>query len=137
MNLKPLALVMVLSGFAPWAAAGELPPDVSAKLIKIIVTSSGGKVGCRDATIKSALEAAGVPIDGSAKAAWSTNPAEIRMLKSQGKLVITNRTEHLAAGASIALTEEGGRPKIFLHPGNLAASGITLSDAVLKMGEKI
>jgi len=117
--------------------AGELPAETTAKLIKVVVNGAGGKINCRDGAMKAVLEANGVLTDGSSNIVWSSSPAEIKMLKSQRKLIITSRPEQLGMGASIAISEDGGRPKIHLHPGNLAASGITLSDAVLKIGEKI
>jgi len=117
--------------------AGELPTDTAAKLIKVVVNGAGGKITCRDSAMKAALEASGVQTDASAKIVWSSSPAEIKMLKSQNKLIITSRPEQLGMGASIAIAEDGGRPKIYLHPANLAASGVTLSDSVLKIGEKI
>jgi len=117
--------------------AGELPTETAAKLVKVVVNGAGGKISCRDGAMKAALEASGVQTDGFAKIVWSSSAAEIKMLKAQNKLIITSRPEQLAMGASIAISEDGGRPKIYLHPGNLAASGVTLSDAVLKVGEKI
>jgi len=116
--------------------AGELPTETAAKLVRVVVNGSGGKIMCRDSAMKAALESAGVLMDANAKIVWSSSPTEIKMLKSQGKLIITSHPEQLGMGASIAITEDGGRPKIYLHPGHLAASGITLSDAILKIGEK-
>jgi hypothetical protein len=116
--------------------AGELPAETTAKLIKVVVNGSGGKIMCRDGAMKAALESAGVQTEAGSKIVWSSNPTEIRMMKSQGKLIITSRPENLGLGASIAITEDGGKPKIYLHSGNLAASGVTVSDAILKIGEK-
>ncbi len=117
--------------------AGELPSETTARILKVVVNGSGGKITCRDGAMKAALESAGVQVDANAQLVWSSSPAEIKMLKSQHKLIITNNPGQLGMGASMAISEEGGKPKIHLHPGNLAASGITLSDAVLKIGEKV
>lgn len=118
-------------------SAGELPTETTAKIVKIIVNGAGGRINCRDNAMKSALESNSVATDGASTIVWTSSPSEIRMLKTQRKLIISNRSEHLAMGASVAITEDGGKPKIFLHQGNIAASGITLSDAVFKIGEKI
>lgn len=118
-------------------SAGELPIETAAKLVKVVVNGTGGKITCRDAAMKAALESNGVSVDSSASIIWSSSPAEIKMLKARGRLIITSRPEQLAMGACIAIAEDGGRPKIYLHPANLAASGVSLPDAVLKLGEKI
>lgn len=136
MKLKTAILALVLGSISAWAPAGDLPPDMAAKLVKIIATATGGKVSCRDASMKAALESAGLTVDGDSKIVWATNPVEIKMLRSQNRLVVTGNKAFLANGASIALTEEGGKPKIFLHQANITASGVTLSDAIYKVGVK-
>ena len=116
---------------------GSLSETNAAKIVKVIVNGAGGKINCRDSAMKTALESASVTTDGNSNIIWSSAPGEIKMLKGQHKLIICSRSEFLAMGASIAITEDGGKPKIYLHPGNIAASGVTLSDAVLKIGEKL
>lgn len=134
--MKPLlAIFAAVLGLS--LSAGELPADTTAKIVKVIVNGAGGKINCRDSAMKTALESASVTTDGNANIIWSSAPGEIKMLKGQHKLIICSRSEFLAMGASIAITEDGGKPKIYLHPGNIAASGVTLSDAVLKIGEKL
>jgi len=133
MKLKTLALALTIGCSSIWVQAGDLPPDVAAKLIKIIASASGGKVACRDATMKTALEGAGVTVDGDSKIVWATNPIEIKMLK--GRLVIVGRKEFLSAGGGIALVEDGGKPKIYLNQAAIAASGVTISDAIYKIGQ--
>ena len=117
--------------------AAELPIETAAKLVKVVVNGTGGKITCRDGAMKAALESNGVQVDSSANIVWSSSAVEIKMLKARGKLIITSRPENLGMGACIAIAEDGGRPKIYLHPTNLAASGISLPDSVLKMGQKI
>jgi hypothetical protein len=136
MTIKTALVALALGGFSTWAPAGDLPPEVAAKLIKIIATATGGKVSCRDSAMKAALEGAGVTVDGDSKIVWATNPVEIKMLKSQNRLVITGNKNLLAQGASIAIVEDGGKPKIFLNQPAITASGVTLSDAIYKVGEK-
>jgi hypothetical protein len=53
----------------------------------------------------------------------------------KGKLIICPKLEWLPKGGSIAIVEEGGKPAIYLHMQNIGASGVTLSDAVLKIGK--
>jgi len=136
MKLKTTVFTLILGGFSVWAPAGDLPADVAAKLVKIIATAAGGKVSCRDSTMKAALEGAGVTVDGDSKIVWATNPVEIKMLRTQNRLVITGNKSFLGSGAAIAICEDGGKPKIFLNQTNISASGVTLSDAIYKVGEK-
>lgn len=134
MKLKIAAFALVVGSLSSWLPAGELPPETAAKLIKIIATATGGKVSCRDSGMKAALEAAGITVDGDSKLVWATNPVEIKMLK--GRLVVVGRKEFLSAGAGIALVEDGGKPKIYLNQAAITASGVTMPDAIYKVGEK-
>ena len=73
----------------------------------------------------------------SSRLTRASSPAEAKVLKGMGKLVISGRPEMLSAGASVAIVEDGGKPKILLHRANLAASGVAVSDAILKVGEAL
>ncbi|MBK8792822.1 MAG: hypothetical protein IPN59_06605 [Holophaga sp.] len=134
MKLKIAVFALVVGSLSSWLPAGELPAETAAKLIKIIATATGGKVSCRDAGMKAALEAAGITVDGDSKLVWATNPVEIKMLR--GRLVVVGRKEFLSAGAGIALVEDGGKPKIYLNQAAITASGVTMPDAIYKVGEK-
>ncbi len=138
MGTRILAPVAAALAFAT-LAAGDLSPDQQAKFIKILASSAGstGKVACRDAALAGELAKLGMASDPGAKVAWAGSEAEVKALKAAGKLVICGKLEWLAAGGSIAIVEEGGKPQIILSMGNIAASGITLSDAVLKIGKKL
>ena len=120
-------------------AAGELPPETQAKFIKILASSAGsaGKVVCNNGALAGELGKVGVSPDPGSKVAWASSEAEVKSLKGAGKLVICGKLEWLSAGGSIAVVEEGGKPQIYLNMGNIAASGVTLSDAVLKIGKKL
>lgn len=130
---RPILPLLILS--TSLLSAGDLAPEVQAKLLRVIVNGAGaqGKIACKDAALKGALESVGLGIDASSRVAWGNNPLEIKTLKSLGKLVICGRQEWLGQGAAIALTEEGGRPRISLNKGNITASGVALSDDVLKI----
>ena len=39
-------------------------------------------------------------------------------------------------GGCIAIIEEGGKPAIYLHMQNINASGVALSEAILKIGKQ-
>jgi hypothetical protein len=128
----------VLSLSVAGLSAGELPPEVQAKFIRIIASSAGsaGKVNCKDAAVVAQLVKLGVAVDGGSKVAWAGSEAEVKALKASGHLVICGNEHWLPGGASVAVVEEGGKPQIYLHMGNIGDSGVTLSDAVLKIGRK-
>lgn len=134
MFFKRILTAAILTAAASLLPAGELPPELQAKLLKIIANGAGsaGKVACKDDALKAALEGQGMAIDGMSKVAWSNQGPEIRTLKAMGKLVVCGKLELLQQGASIALVEDGGRPKIVMNPANIKASGVQLSDAILK-----
>jgi hypothetical protein len=138
MVIRIKALAAMALAFAA-LSAGDLAPDQQAKFIKILANSAGstGKVACKDAALAGELAKMGVSSDAGAKVAWASTEAEVKSLKAAGKLVICGKLEWLAAGGGIAIVEEGGKPQIILSMGNIAASGITLSDAVLKIGKKL
>lgn len=115
-------------------SAGELPVDIQAKLLKIIANGAGsaGKVACKDPDLKAALEAQGMTVDDGAKVVFSNMGPQIKTFKTMGRLVVCGRPELLQQGASICIAEDGGKPKIFLNPMNIKASGVQLSDAIMK-----
>ena len=129
------ALALALTSLS----AGELPAETQAKFIKILASSAGsaGKVVCHDGGLKAELGKVGVADDASSKVAWASSEAEVKSLKGGGKMVICGKLEWLPAGGAIAIVEEGGKPQIYLHMGHIASSGVTLSDAVLKIGKKL
>jgi hypothetical protein len=119
--------------------AGELPADVQAKFIKILAASanSPGKVSCKDSGVAGELGKVGVAVDAGSKVAWASSEGEVKSLKAAGKLVICGKLEWLPSGGAIAIVEEGGKPQIYLHMGNISGSGVTLSDTVLKIGKRL
>lgn len=118
---------------------GELPADVQAKFVKLLAgyANSPGKVACKDGVLNGELAKLGVTSDAGSKVAWAASEADVRSLKAAGKLVLVGKLEWLPAGGSIAIVEEGGKPQIYLHMGNIAASGVALSDTVMKIGKKL
>lgn len=131
-------LLLAVASVATFAAqAGDLAPEVEAKFLKVIVSSTGtSRIACADPVLKAALEAQGVTVDPSAQVIWVTGMSEARAGKAMGKLVITPKRD-LVASVAVLLEEDGGRPKIFLNTSNLHAAKVQLGDTVLKITEKI
>ena len=133
--MKRLLTLATLAILVSAPARADLPPELQAKFVKIICSNAGsaGKVAVKDATMSAKLGEAGVAPDAAAKVAYAGSEAEIASYK--GKLIICPKLEWLPKGGSIAIVEEGGKPAIYLHMQNIGASGVTLSDAVMKIGK--
>jgi hypothetical protein len=132
-----LTAIALVSGVS--MLAGDLTPDIQAKFVKILATSAGspGKVDCSNAGLNAELGKVGMAHDPGSRVAWASSEGEVKSLKAAGKLVLCGKLEWLAAGGSIAVVEENGKPQIYLHMGNISASKVVLSDAVLKIGKKL
>ena len=117
--------------------AQDLTPETQAKFLKILLSSTGQfGFACADAAFKAKLEASGLAVSPGFKMAWAATEAEVKPLKAAGKLVIVPKLAWLKLGGAIALVEEDGKPQIYLSAGNVKASGMTLSDTIVKMAKK-
>ena len=125
--------LLLLPALCLLVTAGDVPPAIAAKFVKII---SSGKVACKDADMAAALTAAGAAIDPGAKFAWAGSESEVKALKAAGKCVLGNKLEWLTSGATLVIVEEGGKPQMIIHAGNLSASGASLPEAVLKVSKR-
>lgn len=132
-------LLVALFALTP-VSAGDLPIPLQAKFVKLFIQSGGSsasKIHCTNPELLEELKKNGVAHDSASPMAWASNEAEVKQLKSQKKLVICGKLELLSSGGAIAIVEEGGKPQFYLHVGNVAASGIVLSDTILKIGKKL
>lgn len=117
--------------------AQELSADTEAKFLKILLSSTGQfGFACSDPAFKTKLEAAGIAVSPGFKMAWAASEGEVKTLKAAGKLVIVPVLAWLKSGGSLALVSEGGKPQVYLNPANIKASGMTLSDTIVKMAKK-
>ncbi len=135
--VKQIALLCALSLVQCWA--GELPPDVRAKVVRILATSVGspGKIACKEPVLMAELARAGFVNDPGANVVYAGSDEEVRISRKAGRLVICGRVSMLASGAGVAVVEEDGRPQIYFHMAHLADSKVVISDAVLKIGRKL
>jgi hypothetical protein len=116
--------------------AQELSPETEAKFLKLLLSSTGQfGFACNDPGFKAKLEAAGIAVSPGFKMAWAANEGEAKSLKAAGKLVIVPVLGWLKAGGSLAIVSEGGKPQVYLNPANVKASGMTLSDTIVKMAK--
>ena len=130
MRLRSLLLVPAL---CVAALAGDVPAPIAAKFVKIV---SSGKVACKDAEMAGELTKAGATVDPGAKFAWAASESEVKSLKAAGKCVLGSKLEWLGSGATLVIIEEGGKPQMIIHAGNLSASGASLPEAVLKVSKR-
>ena len=128
---KSLLLLML-----PFALqAQELPLNVEVKFLRIMMSSAGQYgLACPDAATKAKLESVGLNIGPAFKLGLASSEDEVKALKKAGKLVIVTNPAWLAAGASVAITSQDGKPQITLNTANIKASGVTVSDTLIKMG---
>ncbi len=133
-KLTPMMLAIALP-----AVAGELPVPLQAKFVKILCGSAGGatKVASKDASLNAEIAKIGLEVDAGSKVAWATSEGEVAAYKGAGKMVIVSKIDLLPKGGSVAVVEEGGKPQIYLNMGNIAASGVTISDTILKIGKQL
>ena len=117
--------------------AQDMSPETQAKFLKLLLSSTGQfGFACADAAFKAKLEASGLAVSPGFKMAWAATEAEVKPLKAAGKLVIVPKLAWLKLGGAIALIEEDGKPQIYINPANIKASGMTLSDTIVKMAKK-
>ncbi len=118
--------------------AQDLAPETQAKFLKILLSATGQfGFACGDPGFKAKLEASGLSVAPGFKMAWAETEAEVKTLKAAGKLVIVPKLAWLKLGGGIAIVEEQGKPQIYLSTANVKASGMTLSDTIVKMAKKV
>jgi len=127
-----IALILVS---ATAVQAGEVAAPTIAKLIRIVAAS--GKVACPDPEVAAELGKLGLALDPEARIVWAITDKDVSHYAKQSKLVICGQVGQLAQGASLAIVAEGGRPAIYIHSANLAASKVSLPDAVIKIGKVV
>jgi hypothetical protein len=118
--------------------AQSAPLETQAKFLKVLLSSSGQfGFACNDEALKKKLEELGVSVGPGFKYAWGSSEQEVRALKAQGRFIICPNVAWLQSGGCIAIVEEGGKPQLYLHTANTKASGVTVSDAIIKIAKKI
>ena len=137
MTLTRLATTLLLGFGALALQASDLTPEVTAKFLKVIASTSGqSRVACLDGGVKAALETQGITVDAGAAVVWCTSAPEARVSKQQGKMVVVGRWD-LSSMACILLEEDGGRPKLILNTANIRTCRTPVGDALMKIGEKL
>jgi len=125
-----LALLTALAGGTPRLAPGELSP-----FLRVISASLGspGRVACRDIDLSMQFKKDGLSPDPRSPMAFAASPEQIRTYLAEGKLVVCGEEAGLKLGAGIAVFKDKGKPIMVVNRTNVAATGLTLSDALLKI----
>ena len=135
-RLLEAALLIGLMAMPAWSQ--EVPPNVEAKILKVLATSLEGgtpSVSCKTFELKKECVLQGVPLADGGSLVWVTSAAEAKTASQQGKLAVCGNLDLLAAGATLAIVSEGGRPSIYVNTANLARSQAKLSDSVMKIAK--
>lgn len=126
--------VLLMAMIALGVGAQDLPLNTQVKLLRIMMSSSGQYgIACPDAATKAKLESVGINIGPNYRLGLATSEEEVKSLKKAGKLVIVTNSAWLNAGAGIAVTNQDGKLLITLNTANIKASGVTVSDTLIKM----
>jgi len=110
-----------------------------AKTPRVVAACGGsaGRIACQDGEVAAELRRLGVTVDPKAPIVWATSDREVAQSATPGRLVVCGHPGLLAKGAALAITAEGGRPAIYIHPGHMASSGLTLPDSVVKISKVV
>ena len=135
-----LLLLLVLSLSGLFIQAGDLPIAIRAKFMKVVasnIPACGGKVAVRDSDMADALLDNSLDLSPKSILAWATSAEELSEYVSAKKVVVVGQLDWLKRGACIAIVEEGGKPCIYISKERVAATGVTLSESLMKVGKFI
>jgi len=124
---------LLVATLATFAFGGDLPVPLQAKFVKLIAGTAG--IRCGSAEMAEQIKAAGGSVNPGSKIAYASNEAEIASLK--GNLIIVPKLEWLPKGGCLAIVEEAGKPAIYIHLGNYEKCGVTVPDAIVKIGKRL
>lgn len=99
--------------------------------------NSPGRVACKDLDMAMQLKKVGISTDPRSTVAWASSAEEARAFRSEGKLVIGADQALVSAGAALVLVAEGGQVRLLIHLPSAKASGIPLSDALLRAAKPL
>jgi hypothetical protein len=132
--LSTFVLLLSLSSAEPQISPSELSP-----FLRVISSAAGcpGRIACRDIDEAMQMKKDGLSPDAKAPVAWAASPAQIKAYLAEGKLVVSGDPAAFKDGVSIVVAKEHGKPVVVIDTRNAAASGITLSDALMKIARHI
>jgi hypothetical protein len=133
--LLPACIVLLgLSTAAPHITPAELSP-----FLRVISAGAGapGRIACKDIDEAMQMKKDGLSPDAKAPVAWAANLAQIKAYLAEGKLVVSGDPADFKEGVGIVITREHGKPEVIIDTKNAAASGVPLSDTLMKIAKHI
>lgn len=133
--LPTLPAILVLAAQLP---PGLTPADLS-RILSVLAQQAGapGRVACRDIDITMQLENDGISTDPRSPVAWASDAGQARAYAEARKFVVCGQESLLASGGCLAITRRNGKVELVLHLANSKASGVQLSDSLLKAARKV
>ena len=134
--LSPVPVLFLT--LAAHAGSALVTPAELTPFLKVVTASAGapGRIACRDMDLSMELKKSGLSPDAKAPVAWAANEGQLKAYLAEGKLVVVGDAAMVAGGAGIAIVKgKGGKPEILINAKHVAVSGITLSDALLKISK--
>lgn len=130
-HLIPGVVLLIGSGLS----ASDLSVQELAGFLKVISANAGspGRIACRDIDMAMALKKSGISTDVRSVAAWAVDASQTRTYATEGKFIICPNPTLLREGASLAILREQGHPVLLLHAGHAKATGVQLSDNLMKI----
>jgi hypothetical protein len=131
------AVIVCLS--IPGLNAQEVPPEAQVQFIRQLLSSTGqSSFACgSNMALKFKLQSLGVSTAANAKIAWASTEAEVKTLKASNCMVVVPKLEWLKLGGSVAIVHENGKPVMYLNLVNVKASGLTLTEALVKTAKTL
>ncbi len=128
-----IGFVMLFLLSAP-LRGGDMPIVMAAKLLVMISKGAGenGRIATKHPEMSAEIVKQGGTVDLAGRVAWATDPGEVRLFNMQRKCTVVNNPTYLGQGASIALYEDGGKAKLAINQRGILASGVQLSDQIIK-----
>jgi len=132
-------LLPAMIAFAPLQAADPLSVQELAALLRVLSTQAGfaGRIACRDLDMTIQLKKDGLSTDPRSAIAWAATAEQARSYKAEGKFVVCADSALFKEGASLAIVRENGKMGLVLHAANSQGTGVTLSDAILKVAKRV
>lgn len=110
------------------------PVEILAAHLKRLSALAGlpDRIACRDVDMAMALKREGIGIDPRSPVAWAATAAQARAFRAEGRFVVCADPALLPEGAALVLRLQGGQLRMDLHRAHAVASGLPLSDTLLK-----
>lgn len=132
-------LIPALVTSVPLQAADSPTVEELAALLRVLTAQAGfaGRIACRDLDMTVQLKKVGLSTDYRSSIAWAATADQARAYRAEGKFVVCADPALFKDGAAMAIVRENGQMGLVLHAANSQSTGVTLSDAILKVAKRV